>query len=99
MAMETCTKRKRHLKWDVTNYKDLLSAHCLVKQGGIVKMRLKSRKEELYPVEIVERTEDKCVKVHYVGYEDMFDEWKDEDDLEELFQPVRLLQPRNPKCR
>jgi len=56
------------LKWDVMNYKDLLSAHCPVEQGGIVETRVKSQKEELYPVEIVERAEDKHVNVHYVRY-------------------------------
>ena len=64
LAMETLTKRKRHLKRDVTNYKDLLSVHCPVKQDKKVKTRLKSRREELYPTEIVERVEDKCVKFH-----------------------------------
>ena len=94
--METRTQRKRHLKWDVTNYKDLLSANCRLEQGGKVKTR---RKEELYPVEILERAEHKRVKVHYVGYEDVFDEWKDEDDLEELDQEVSSPSPAAKKSK
>ena len=97
--METLTKRKRHLKRDVTNYKDLLSVHCPVKQDKKVKTRLKSRREELYPVEIVERADDKCVKVHYVGYEDVFDEWKDEDKLEELVQEISSSSPAAKKSK
>jgi len=50
-------------------------------------------------VEIVERAEDKRVKVHYVGYEDIFDEWKDEDDLEELVQEVSSSSPAAKKSK
>ena len=57
-----CVKwRFTHIKKgrDVTNYKDLLSAQCRVDQGGTVKKSLKRQREELYPVEIVERAEHK----------------------------------------
>ena len=99
MVMETPTKWKRRLKWDVTNYKELLSVHCPVKQDKKVKMRLKSRREELYPVEIVERAEDKRVKVHYVRYKDVFEEWKDEDEFEELVQEVSSSSPAAKKSK
>jgi len=70
-------------------------------QVHFIKMRLKNQKEELYPVEIVERAEDKREKVHYVGYKDIFDEWKDEDDLhvEELVQEVSSSSPAPKKSK
>ena len=44
-----------------------------------------SRKREacLYPVTILEDDRSRF-KVHYVGYSDLYDEWKDYSDVEEL---------------
>jgi len=50
-------------------------------------------------VEIVERAEHRRMKVHYVGYEDVFDEWKDNDDLEELDQEVSSSSPAETKSK
>ena len=50
-------------------------------------------------MEIVERAEHRRMKVHYVGYEDVFDEWKDKDDLEELDQEVSNLSPAAKKSK
>ena len=48
----------------------------------------RSRKREqhtdnLYPVTVLENNGSRC-KVHYIGYSDSHDEWKDYDDLESL---------------
>lgn len=41
-----------------------------------------SSRDKLYSVTILEQDEDK-VKVHYVGYSSIYDEWKHENELEE----------------
>ena len=45
----------------------------------------------LYPVDIIEK-QDSRIRIHYVGYEDHFDEWKDEAELEVLEQDVEVLE-------
>ena len=75
------TRRTRHLKWDVANYKELVNSQCKLDCRG---RQIKRKVEELYPVEIVERgRESGRVKIHYVGYEESYDEWKDEEELDE----------------
>ena len=36
--------------------------------------------DKLYPVDIIEKKGNR-VKIHYIGYEDEFDEWREEDDV------------------
>ena len=65
------------------NFHDLLD----VKLSSARKNKFKSKEKSqvLFPVEIVEKeAESRRVKVHYVGYGDNFDEWKDESELEML---------------
>lgn len=37
--------------------------------------------DELYPIEVVEDDYNGRVKVHYIGYGEEFDEWKQEDEV------------------
>jgi len=62
-------KRSRKLKWGKHNYRDFL------------KVNLKVSKM-LYPIEVVQTDGDR-VKVHYIGYSDIYDEWKDKNELED----------------
>ena len=50
--------------------------------------------EKLYPVEIVERSEEK-VKVHYIGYDSCHDEWKEAGELE-MYDGGLQLEPYVP---
>ena len=61
--------------------------------------------DKLYAVEVIEDDGDR-VKIHYVGYEDRFDEWREKEEVEdwkdaehggqqletELYQPFSLHQ-------
>ena len=78
-------KRTRKLKWDKANYKDF--ATFKIPASG----RQRVEKKELYPVEIIERNED-CVRVHYIGYKDDYDEWKDVTELESLEEDCEQLE-------
>ena len=51
-----------------------------------VKFKSKEKSSQVFfPVEIVEKeAESRPVKVHYIGYGDSYDEWKDESELETL---------------
>ena len=49
-----------------------------------------SQKSKLYPISIVERDESR-VKIHYVGYNDGYDEWRKVEDIVSL-----SLEPENP---
>ena len=53
----------------------------------------RATKDELYPVEVVARDGDK-VKVHYIGYGDEDDEWR---DIAEIPYSLELTPP--PFCR
>ena len=75
--------RQRKLKWNKANYKEL-SCFKMPKTYG---KKPKQVTEKLYPVDVIEK-QDGRVKIHYVGYENHFDEWKDEAELEILDQDV-----------
>ena len=69
-------KRQRRLRWNKANYKELIH----VKLPIFKRRRIE---QKLYPVEVLEQRPGR-VKVHYVGYDSSYDEWKNEADLEEL---------------
>ena len=43
-------------------------------------VRTTTDKNKLYPVEVLESREE-TVKIHYVGYDDKFDEWRKKEDI------------------
>ena len=65
--------RARKLK----NYKEVANIE-FCKVGT----RKRSREEKLYELEVIEKDrQNRRVKVHYVGYESEYDEWRDEKDV------------------
>ena len=59
----------------VKNYKEVANIE-FCKVG----MRKRPREEKLYELEVIEKDrQNRRVKVHYVGYESEYDEWRDED--------------------
>ena len=75
------TRRQRKLKWNKSTYRDLLK--CKVPQLSKLKSGVKPSREKLFSVEIVEKEESR-VNVHYIGFSNEFDEWKDESEVEVL---------------
>ena len=69
--------------WKVTNYKDVVSVEQC---KAAVKKR--PREEKLYELEVVKDTRNSRVKVHYVGYDAEYDEWRDEKDVKIIY-PVQ----------
>ena len=58
----------------------------------------KADSTQLYPIEISERQED-SVKIHYIGYSDRHDEWRDPSELVSIGsdgQQLEDYQPYNP---
>ena len=45
--------------------------------------RIPSKVDMLYPIEILERTSDR-VKIHWIGYDSKYDEWRNEGDIESI---------------
>ena len=45
--------------------------------------RIPSKEDTLYPIEILERTSDR-VKIHWIGYDSKYDEWRNEGDIESI---------------
>ena len=84
-------KRIRKLKWDKANYKELASLK-IPNNGGATVKRQKIQKNEIYPVDIIER-ENGRVRVHYIGYESGYDEWKDEAELEVIEEDAEETEP------
>ena len=73
-------KRTRKLKWNKTSYKDLV-------RFDIPKNRRRTtgRVNKLYPIRITDRDKNgDRVKVHYIGYAAVYDEWKDIGELEDI---------------
>ena len=94
------TRRTSRLKWDVANYKELVNSHCKIDSRSR-QCSVKRQREKLYPVEIVEQREDGCLKIHYIGYDESYDEWKNEEELEVLdkenpptVEPPKAKNPR-----
>ena len=66
------------------NYKDPKESDIYVLGASTTtKSRVKPRKEPLYVIEVIEEDSTRC-KVHYIGYDSSFDEWKSKDDIVEL---------------
>ena len=59
------------------NYKALLEEKLPKLTGG----RASRQTDRLYPVEVVE-TDGSKVKIHYVGYADKYDEWREAEEVE-----------------
>ena len=66
-------KRNSKLRWNKSNYRDLLI--CKLPRRSAKKVQ-----QKLFSVEIIEKEESR-VKVHYIGYSNKFDEWKDESEV------------------
>ena len=64
-------------------YRQLSDVCCSTKTHPKVSRRCVERSDSLYPVTVVE-DDGSRYKVHYVGYGDSYDEWKDYGDVEEL---------------
>ena len=76
-------KRQRKLKGDKANYRELTKCELPRIISSRQKQKLKP-KEDLYPIEIVDTDSEDKVKVHYIGYSDTFDEWKDLSEIEDI---------------
>ena len=93
----TTVKRQRKLKWNKASYRDLVTFKLPRKlRGGKVKAkaswsRKTSRSPEsarnLFPVKVLQKKGDK-IKVHYIGYDKKYDEWKNQCDIETITDNV-----------
>ena len=72
------SRRERKLKWNKSNYRELLSCKMPRMTRTLSK---RSTSKKLYPVEVIESTRNR-VRVHYVGYSSQYDEWKDKSEIE-----------------
>lgn len=72
-------KRKHKLIGNKISYKDLELLRGLRKHTST--STVSRRCETIFPIEIVGK-EGKKVKVHYIGYNKKYDEWKDEEILD-----------------
>ena len=78
--MDVGTKRTRKLKWNKTSYRDLVKFD--IPKG---RQRTAGRVGELYPIRITDTSENgDRVKVHYIGYAAVYDEWRDIGELEDI---------------
>lgn len=69
IAQRRCKRQRKEVNYKETEFLKL--------------PRAESVKPKLYPVTITERNSDK-VKIHFVGYSEEYDEWRDEDELENI---------------
>lgn len=77
-------KRPRRIKGNKANYRELIQ--CRIPRNGRVRSRAG---DGLYPIEILDDEQGSCdragkVKVHYIGYSEDYDEWKDAEDIEDI---------------
>ena len=79
--MELSTRRAKKLKWNKSSYRDLLSCKLPRRASKSTRRKKQQCQQKLFSVEVVEK-QDSRVKVHYIGYSNDFDEWKDESEVE-----------------
>lgn len=84
MATNITMQKKYHTRGVKRDYK-AMSDTVLPRS-----LRHKKTQDTLYPVDILEQEAGK-VKVHYIGYGSSDDEWKDEDEIVDICEPVCLL--------
>ena len=77
-------RRPRKLKWGKANYRDLLKLNLKGSKSRISGQKAAALRDRLYPIKVVETDGGDRVKVHYVGYSDIYDEWKDKAELEDF---------------
>ena len=91
-------KRERKLKWNKASYRNLVTFKLPRRslRDGRVKVS-RSRKVEAarnsFPVKVLQKEGDK-VKVHYVGYDKRYDEWKNQCDIEMITEDM-VSQPES----
>ena len=80
-------KRQRNIKGGKANYREL--AECKLPRSSRRNSQVKSKAADLYPIQVV-GSEDhgSRVKIHYIGYSDTFDEWKDISEIEDIHTEV-----------
>jgi len=74
-------ERARKLKWGKCNYRDFFKVNLDLKRAS--RRKTAASRDKLYPIEVVQTDGDK-VKVHYIGYSDIYDEWKDKKEIEDF---------------
>ena len=87
--MET-VKRKHRLIGNKSSYKDLVNVELPRSLRKRKRTSTESQRcEKIFPIEIVGK-EGKKVKVHYIGYDNKYDEWKDEEEILDYNESRRL---------
>ena len=76
-------KRLRTKRGNKVNYRKLIQ--CRIPQDRWAKSK---GADQLYPIEIIssdseEQRNGDRVKVHYIGFSDHYDEWKDIEEIED----------------
>ena len=67
-------------KLNKVNYKQLYFTK-LPRAKRVRKQKPNDSCDELFSIEILQR-EDQRVQIHYIGYDEKYDEWKDETEIE-----------------
>ena len=84
IKMDAGTKRIRKLKYNKTSYKDLVKFDIPRR----TRRRTTGRANKLYPLRIINTSENgDRVKVHYIGYAAVYDEWRKIRELEDIETP------------
>ena len=79
--------RELRCRTRLPSYKEPKESDIFSKVETKVRKSKKRRQEpDLYEVEVVEECSTKC-RVHYIGYDNCYDEWKDKDDIVDLSGP------------
>ena len=100
--MSAVNKRTRKLKWGKSNYSDLMKFDVNLRQDARMGRRRGSSRvtaaagNGLYPVEVLDTSGDKA-KVHYVGHSNIYDEWKDRNELEDITPSTTLATAEHPE--
>ena len=83
LLQELPGRRERKLKWNKSNYRDLLHTKLpqQFRKSTTRKGTAKQSQRKLFSVEIIEKEQSR-VKVHYIGFSNAFDEWKGESEVE-----------------
>ena len=97
-VVRTC-RRQRKLKWNKGNYRELVNFKLPRRDSKNKSKKLNwkrnvsgtSARGNLFPIKVLQKEGSK-VKVHYIGYDKKYDEWKDQCDVEMIADEPESIQ-------
>lgn len=84
--MDNSRKWELRSRTRLPSYKEPKESDIYSNSKAEKKPKKRQQEPDLYAVEVLEEDSTKC-RVHYVGYDSCYDEWKDKDEIVDCYEP------------